>query len=100
MPGLLRGHAGKIHFLHQPVHPSDADVYAIITSQDVLDLVSAEPFVIVSIDVEDGGTDFLILHRPQGRGRPKVLVIGAAVYPENPTERLDLVLEAEFMNGV
>lgn len=32
MPGLLRRHSGQIHFSHQAVHSSNADVYAIITS--------------------------------------------------------------------
>lgn len=97
---LVSGEFWKAHGCHQAVHSSDADVDAIVTSKDIFDLVCANTFVIIRKNLQDDPPDVLILFRPVGGLRMKVLVISAAVYPKNSTKGFDVVLEAQFMDGI
>ena len=71
---------------------------AIVTLEDGGDLVSAEPLVVRGVDEENDLLDVLVLHRPRGRFRVIVLVVGTAVDPENTAQSLNVVLESEFVN--
>ena len=50
--------------------------------------------------MENGRANILVFDRSGGRDRLKVLVIGAAVYPQNPAESFDAMLKTKLMNGV
>ena len=58
--GLLRGHPGELKVLHQSVHSADTDVNAIITPEDISDLIGTQTFVVIGIDAKDHLGDFLI----------------------------------------
>lgn len=75
---------GKLHGFHQAVHSADADMNAIITSKNMCDFVSTDPFVVVRIDAEDSLADLLVLNSSCSRSRMKVLVVGTAVHFQNP----------------
>lgn len=97
---LYGGHLWKLHGAHQPVHSSDTDVYAIITSEDICDLVCADRFVIIRIDLKDDTLDISILLCSGRRLRAEMLVVGAAVYFKDPAQSLDIMLKTQFMYGV
>lgn len=46
-------HFRKLKGSHQSVYPADTDVNAIIKLENVGDLIWAEPFVVVGVDVKD-----------------------------------------------
>jgi len=50
---LARRHLREIHRSHQAVHSADADVDAMITIQNVSDLVSAEALIIIREYLKD-----------------------------------------------
>ena len=85
---------------HQPVHSADTDVNAIITQKDVGGFVSSEALPVIRMDMENQGSNMLVLP-DTGRGLwREMLVISASVDPKNPAEGADAVLEAELMNRV
>ena len=45
--GLNGRHLRQLHGIHQPVHSSDADVYAIVTSEDICDFIGPDTLVVV-----------------------------------------------------
>lgn len=51
---------------HQPVHPSDTDVYAIVTPEDIGDFISAQTFIVIRMDMEDQRSDLLVLFDARG----------------------------------
>ena len=89
-----------MHGVHQAVHSSNADADAIITLEDVGNLVSSYAFIAVGIDLKDGMPDALVLLDTGSRLGVEVLVISAAVYVKHPAERLDAASEAELMDRV
>ena len=50
---FIRRHFWQLQLFHQAVHSSDTDVYAIITLKYICDFVSAEPLVVISIDMKN-----------------------------------------------
>lgn len=85
---------------HQPVHPSDTDVYAIVTPEDVSDFISAQAFIVIRMDMEDQRSDLLVLFDARGGFRREMLVISASVDPENAAERFNAMLETQLMDSV
>ena len=81
---LYGRHLGKLHGVHQSVHSSDTDVYAIITSEDICDLVCADGLVVVRIDLKDDTLDISILLSSGRRFRMEMLVVCAAVDFKDP----------------
>ena len=51
---------------HQPVHPSDTDVYAIVTPEDIGDFINAQTFIVIRMDMEDQRSDLLVLFDARG----------------------------------
>jgi len=100
--GFAGGHRRKAHAFHQAVHSSDTDVDAIITSEDVSDFIGVKPFIIIGIgiDVEDCRFDLLIFKSPGSRFGVKMLVICAPIYLQDPAQSLDIMLEAQLVDGV
>ena len=97
---FIRRHFWQLQLFHQAVHSSDTDVYAIITLKDICDFVSAEPLVVISIDMKNERSNILIFFNTRrGFGR-KMLVIGTPVYSENLAQYLNAMLEAELMYSV
>ena len=97
---LVGGHFGELQSLHQAVHSSDTDVDAIITLKNEGNFVCTKPFVVIGINMEDQGSNALILSDARSRFSRKMLIIGASVNSQNPTERFDVMLEPEFMDSV
>ena len=62
----------------------DTDADAIITLQNVSGFVSAEPFVIVSVDMQDEFPYLLVFRCSLCRGRAEVLVVSASVDAKDP----------------
>lgn len=85
---------------HQSVHPSDTDAYAIVTLEDVGDFISAQPFVVIRMDMENQRSNLLILPDAWGGFSREMFVISASVDPENAAERFNVVLETQLMDGV
>lgn len=85
---------------HQSVHPSDTDAYAIVTLEDVGDFISAQPFVVIRMDMENQRSNLLILPDAWGGFSREIFVISASVDPENAAERFNVVLETQLMDGV
>lgn len=85
---------------HQSVHPSDTDAYAIVTPEDVGDFISAKPFVVIRMDMENQRSNLLVLPDAWGGFRREMFVISASVDPENAAERFNVVLETQLMDGV
>lgn len=85
---------------HQSVHPSDADAYAIVTPENVGDFISAQPFVIIRMDMENQRSNMLVLPDAWGGFSREMFVISASVALENTAERFNIVLETQLMNGV
>ena len=98
--GPIGRHFGQIHFPHQTVHSSDTDAYAIITLKNISCLVSAEPFVVISIYMKDKLTYLLILRCPRRRGGMEMLVVSTPVDIQDTAESFDTMLKTQFMNGV
>ena len=97
---LFSGHGRQSHRVHPAVHSSDTDTDAIVTLQDVGNLVSSDALNVVSIDLKDGLSDTLVLLDSGSGLRVEVLVISAVVYVKHPAGRLNAVLEAELMDCV
>ena len=89
-----------MHTLHQPVHSSGADVYAIVTLKDVLDLVSPKAFVIISINMQDHGFKTPVFRNAGGRFLSKMLVISTPVDIQNTAECTDVMLKTELVNSI
>ena len=85
---------------HQSVHPSDTDADAIVTPEDVGDFISAQPFVVIRMDMENQRSNQLILPDAWGGFGREMFVISASVDPENAAERFNVVLETQLMDGV
>ena len=85
---------------HQSVHPSGTDAYAIVTSEDVGDFISAQPFAVICMDMENQRSNMLVLPDAWGGFGREMFVISASVDPENAAERFNAVLETQLMNGV
>lgn len=64
------------------------------------DFVCAKPLVVISINVENEGSNVLVFLNPRSGPGREVLVIGASVDAKNPAEGLDAVLKAEFVDGI
>ena len=57
---LISGHLGKIHRPHQPVHSADTDVNAMITLQNVCDLVCTKTLVVVGKHLKNEPLQLLV----------------------------------------
>ena len=97
---FIRGHFRQFHTAHQPVHSPDADVYAIVTLKDVLDLVCARPLVIIRIDMENRTLEALVLRNTGSGHCSEMLVISAPVDVQHSAQGFDVMLETEFMDSV
>ena len=86
--------------MFQPVHPSDTDAYAIVTPEDAGDFISAKPFVVIRMDMENQRSNMLVLPDAWGGFSREMFVMSASVDPENAAERFNAVLETQLMNGV
>ena len=100
MEWLFGGHPWKLEGFHQPVHSSDADVYAIITLKNTGDLVGTKPFVVIGIDPEDDPGNLLVFLCTIGRFRTVMLVISAPVDTKDFTKNFDVMLEAQLMDRI
>ena len=65
-----------------------------------MDFIGAKPLVVNRINAEDEGGDMLVFFGAGCGLGTEVLVIGAAVYFQDPAQGLERMLEAEFMYGV
>ncbi len=97
---FICGHTWQLKSSHQSVHSTDTDVYAIITLKNVSDLVSAETFVVVGIDLKDQSGDLLILFGTISRFRLVMLVVSTSIHIENSAKGFDIVLKTKLMNSV
>ena len=73
---------------------------AIITLKNEGDFVCTKPFVVIGINMEDQGSNVLILFDTRSRFSRKMLIVGASVNPQDATERFNVMLEPKFMNCV
>ena len=97
---FVRRHGGQLHGAHQAVHSTDTDVNAIVTLEDIGDLISSDTFVAVGIDLQDRLLYALVFFDPGSGFGIEVLVISASIHVQNTAERLDAVLETELMYSV
>ena len=97
---LVCGHFRKLHAVHQAVHSPDADVNAIITLEDELHLVSAETFVIISMNMENKAFDMLVFRHARGSPAAEMFVVGAPVDAKYAAQGFDVMLETEPMYGI
>lgn len=56
-------------------------MYAIITLKDISDFVCSEPLAVIRIDMEDQGSDMLVLPDTWCRFSREMFVISASVDP-------------------
>ena len=75
-------------------------MYTIITLKDISDLISTKKFVIIRVNLEDNAFDILIFPNTWSWFGMKVLIISAAVHIQNLTEKFDIMLKTQLMNGV
>lgn len=97
---LAGGDLGEIHRSHQPVHSTYADVNAIVTLENVSDLVGADSLVVISIDLKDDPLDILILLDAGSRNLAEMLVVSAPVNLQDAAQGLDRMLETQLVDGV
>lgn len=97
---FIRGHLGKFHRVHQAVHSSDTDLNAIITFENIGDLISSKTFVIVRVDLKNHPLNILVFLNSGSRFGIKMLIVGAAVYVQDSAQGFDSMLKSEFMNSV
>ena len=93
-------HFGQIYGLHQSVHSSDTDVYAIITTEYVSDFISTKTFIIVRINLKNDTFDVQIFLYSRSWNLNKMLIICATIYMKCPTKRFNVMLESQFVNDV
>ncbi len=72
-------------------------VEALITLKDICNLISTKPFVVIGVDLQNELCNLLILFSTISRLRIKVLAIVTPVDAQDPAEKLDVMLEEEFM---
>lgn len=63
---------------------------AIITLKNEGDFVCTKPFVVIGINMEDQGSNVLILFDTRSRFSRKMLIVGASVNPQDSTERFNV----------
>ena len=97
---LSGGHFWKLHGFHQAVHSADTDMNAIITGRNMRDPVSADPLVVVRIDVKDSPADLLILNGSCSRGAVKMPVVSTSVYIQYAAQGFNGVLRSEPVDGI
>lgn len=68
-----------MHRAHQAVHSSDTDADAIVTLEDMVDLIGAKAFVIISINRKDKPPNILIERNTGSRRRIKMFVVSASI---------------------
>lgn len=90
---LHGAHFGQFHLFHQPVHPTFADVYAMLLRKTEGHLSDAQPLI-------GSGIGLQVLLLPVRGLPPQVLVIGAAVDPEHTAEDGDAMLAGQGVDGV
>ncbi len=94
MERLVSRHSWKLKGSHQAVHPSDTDVYAIITLKDISNFVSTKAFMVIRIDMENKLGNLLILLCSVGGFRRIMLVVSASVNAEDLAKNLDVMLKS------
>ena len=97
---FICGHTWQVKSSYQSVHSTAANVYAIITLKNVSNLVGAETFVVVGINLEDQSGDLLILFGTISRLRFVMLIVSASIDVENSANSFNIVLETELMNSL
>lgn len=96
---LHGAHLGQFHLFHQPVHPTFADVYAMLPCKTEPHLPDAQPLVGSGIGLQDPSANLQVLLLPAGGLPPQVLVVGAAVDPEHAAEDRDAMLAGQGVDG-
>ena len=92
-------HLGQFHLFHQLVHPTFADVYAMLPRKTESHLPDAQPLVGSGVDLQDPPADLQILLLSVRGLPPQVLIIGAAVDPEHTAEDGDGMLAGQGVDG-
>ena len=99
-PGRLgSAHFWEIHLFYQPVHPTFADGYAILTLKTDFHLADAQTLVRFSIVFQNLSFNLRIFPFPFGELPVDELVIGAAVDVQHPAEDGDAVLAGQRPDG-
>ena len=93
-------HFRQIHILHQPVHSSTADIYAIITLETNRELSAAKTFVGFCVQFDDPGSDLSVFFFPIRFPATEKLVVGAPVYPKHPAQGADRVFTRQKLDRV
>ena len=96
---LHGAHFGQFHLFHQPVHPTFADVYAMLPCKTESHLPDAQPLIGSGISLQDPSADLQVLLLPAGGLPPQVLIIGAAVDSEHAAEDGDGMLAGQGVDG-
>ena len=97
---LICGHFRKFHIFHHEVHSSDADEYAIITLEDIRNLVSAEALVAVSINMQNDTSYTLVFYCSGSLNRVKMLVIGTSVNVKYAAQCFDFMLKTKLVYSI
>lgn len=96
---LYGTHFGQLHLFHQPIHPTFADVYAMLPRKTKGHLPDAQPFVGSGVKFQDSLPNLQILLFSVRGLPPQMLVIGAAVDPEHAAEDGDAMLAGQCVDG-